>query len=293
MKIYDAKLLFGDKIKYAGDGKNVRFACPCPAHSNREQINASFNFVTGEYICFGKCDTKFAKGKISELIVWLRDVCGIDAKISMIDSSEIEQFIEKQDDSWREQLSLPLAYNSEYLKKRGIEPETIDYFDLRHSTDDSMIVYPIRDFKDKIVGTNARYTKRKNQRYQVFGNKVPLANMDLISKNSNCSELFLTEGMFGVFNLYQLGYCAMAFLGSSGKLPLEIVTRYDKIYLCVDNDEAGYNKAISVFLKNPSVIVMKPYAYDEINEEIFDRFLNDKQYQAISVNGIKKLWSKE
>lgn len=292
--IYDPRTLFGNEIRFASDGKNARFCCPCPKHNDRSQVNASFNMYTGEFYAYGMCGAPtFYKNQINKLVNWLREDCGLDVKVSMIEASEIDNLYEKPDDSWRERLlSLPRAYNSKYLNGRGVSIDIVEKFDLRHDINDEMIVYPIANENKKIVGANVRYTKRRHQRYQIFGEKLPLAGLDVINDNFNCDKLFITEGMFGQFNLTSFGYCSMSLLGSQGDIPLDIITKFDRVYACLDNDDGGYKLANKLLKKNPSIVFLKPSEYDEISKEQFEENLLDFTKQAISFNGINRLWNK-
>lgn len=284
--IYDPYSLFlTNEIRISEEGEAL-LSCPHPIHSHKG-TNAAFNLNTGKYICFGKCG--FKASNIIDLVNWLVNECGlVDAKIRKADASYINHVMidEKISNIAKEYEFLPYAFDDPYLIKRGVTNDTVEYFQLRHS--DNLICAPnyARNGKD-LIGVNIRYTKTSGgglrYRYIKANNQEKRAAFYPMHKlkDYNTEEtLYITEGMFGVFNLYQHKKQAIALLGSGGLKDLNLLHGFEKIVICVDNDMAGKKFWDKFYTLNKKgyyfpIYLARPAEYDEVDKMQFEKLTNE------------------
>lgn len=233
------------------------FRARCPMH---QDTNPSFslNVETGLWICFSGCGTgNFIRlvevvlnASPQEAYDWVRSngrgssVEQISRQLgTMLGQSPIlnpEQFL---DDSWYDRYNLlsgkvmPL-----WFLNRGFTWKTINDWDIRYDPVFDAVLIPVF-WEDELVGTIARNNSKWLPKYQ---NSPGLPRSEIlfgeISKASN--EIIICEGVLDALWLWQLGYNAVALLGTFlADKQVDILRRYrfGEIILCLDNDEAGYS----------------------------------------------------
>lgn len=274
-RIIDPYILFSG-INFSIKGHEVMLSCPCPSHVSRDQYNAKFNMLTGEYISFGLCKKTFGRGGVHLLSKWLREECGVESRVVYANDSFLKREVkdeEKRD--WRELLSLPLGIDNEYLLSRGVSNDVIEKMGIR--ADENMVVFPNTDIRGNIVGVNSRYTgKGRKIRYIYEGERTPLFRMGDIMQYDTEKPLVIVEGVFGALNGLKYGYQTAALLGTGGLKDTSILQRFDKVLFGLDRDEAGLLMAEKL-VKDKSIVtwLAKPCEYDEIDESGWEEALTE------------------
>lgn len=204
-----------------------------------------------------------------------------------------------------------------YLKKRGIDEKTIRKFGIGYETSRSNIVeylinlgytkeellesmvfrekngniysiffsrimYPIFDYKNRVVAFGGRITQKGEPKYLnspesiIFKKKEQLYGLNFVKKY-NAKRIILVEGYMDVIRLNQNGIVgAVASLGTSlTKEQSEIIKKQNKkVYICYDSDKAGRIATIRAIeiLENVGV---KPYIIRLDDYKDPDEFFNN------------------
>lgn len=124
-----------------------------------------------------------------------------------------------------------------YLKNRGFTEKTIKYFQIGESKD-GMIMFPYIK-NGKVVNAKYRSIYDKKQMRMEKGAEPCLFNHDNAGE-----ELIITEGEFDTMALFQYGYKSVSVTnGAEGFQWVEAewdwLEKFQKIYICYDNDYAG------------------------------------------------------
>lgn len=178
-----------------------------------------------------------------------REVAGIVVQEGSLSLSQV-QSLDTDDDplvdeAWLETLPPPTPEIMVWLIQRGLTDATIQAWELRWQPFAKRLVIPIRDFKGRLVGLAGRamvegqQPKFKNS--QGFKKTHYLYGEHLIPQRG-LDRGYVVEGFFDVMYLRQLGYPAVALMGSSmGELQRLKLTRFMREAVYVpDGDEPGY-----------------------------------------------------
>lgn len=217
----------------------------CPFHKETE---ASFfiNLKKKVYHCFS-CD---AKGTIEELIIHqrkvgffkarelLREWGGVDKEIQVTENTTVESDLELyQKNGWEE-----------YLKGRGFDTKKARKYGIRYYLDEHAIVFPIRDNNFKLVGFKFRKIEEKKFWYSKGINKNNYLYGEVYLKNNK--EVILVEGELDAIKINQFGNNAVALLGRElSEKHEELLIKYDKVILCLDNDRVGRQSTKKILIK--------------------------------------------
>jgi len=141
-----------------------------------------------------------------------------------------------------------------YLKERGLNKETVDYFGLGHCSRGLMkgrIAIPIHNEHGELVAYAGRWPgdpPEDIEKYLLppnFRKSLVVFNLHRIGESASDHELILVEGFFSVFQLWQAGFPnAVALMGSfqsewQRELLVATLGSDGKVILLLDNDEAG------------------------------------------------------
>jgi hypothetical protein len=141
-----------------------------------------------------------------------------------------KEFLKSGDGSWRWMLSLPIATDNWYLKKRGVSNELIDAADIHGN--DNMIVFPFT----VNGGCQTRFTKSKKYRFWGSADKWWPFQLDFAR---NKDKVFITEGVFGALRGLDAGYLTVASLGSGSFHHVARACNAKPAYAMADDDPAG------------------------------------------------------
>jgi len=135
-----------------------------------------------------------------------------------------------------------------YLRLRGLDEETARYFGVGYYEGGGFlrgrVVIPIHNEHGQLVAYSGRSTDGGKPKYRLpagFHKSQVLYNLHRVL-GAHGRTLILVEGFFDAFRIHQAGHPAVAALmGSrlSGGQANLIVTRFDRVVLMLDGDEAG------------------------------------------------------
>lgn len=166
----------------------------------------------------------------------------------------------------KSQIAKPTDAVKKYLEGRGITLATLKAFKIASTSDGLSIAFPYIDEGEnkelqmiKYLGLERDERGKKKVRCSKETKKV-LFGKHLITADDN--HLYITEGEIDAMTLRQLGYCAVSVPfgakheGEDGTDPNEewiendwdMLSCFERIYLCFDNDEEG-RKARQSILK--------------------------------------------
>lgn len=173
-----------------------------------------------------------------------------------------------------EAMQLPLAYDNDYLFSRKVTNEQIEKFEIRG--DSQKIVFPRYNIENLFCGITIRFQQKNNGlRYLDLGDKnIPFG---LNHIDYNVGDIAIVEGAFGVLRLDSFRQQAIGILGSS-KYTFSDLSWFEKVYIGVDDDEAGTHHLYKIKTKLPQAFVMTPDEYDELDK---NKFLKYKEEASI------------
>lgn len=221
--------------------------CLCPFH-NDHRASASFNMESGLFYCFA-CGTGGTEEKIAR-------ITGGSIVRVPASSGSLQQRSKRDRQEWEWALSAPSAVHNEYLKNRGILPETILNFGIRDVGFGVGVIF--HDRERVAVGCQIR-REFGEPRYLTLGRRPPvwpLANLE--------PGVFVVEGIFGVFKAWQAGYKAVATMSASVTDEICNFLLPYKPVVVFDNDAAGYKGAAKLVMKSGARVVLPGRAADEI-----------------------------
>jgi DNA primase len=141
-----------------------------------------------------------------------------------------------------------------YLKERGVDKETVEYFGLGYCSRGLMkgrIAIPIHNEKGELVAYAGRWPgdpPEDTEKYLLppnFRKSLAVFNLHRAGESAKETVLILVEGYFGVFRLWQAGFPnVVALMGSylserQRELLVATLGPDGRVILLLDNDEAG------------------------------------------------------
>lgn len=164
-----------------------------------------------------------------------------------------------------------------YYAKRHITESTVDYYDLGFDSKNQCILFPLRDSNGNCVCFGSRSINQKEYRYPL-GVEKPLYGvfeLPIIYRN-----IWVVEGPFNLWSLYQYGKSGVAMLGTGTQLQYDEMLKLNcqDFVLALDGDSAGRNGTLKLgkFLsKNfKSVYVALVPNGQDINDMTEEQFRN-------------------
>ena len=233
------------------------FLCLCPFHNNRSTPSFAISHNKGLYVCYNpSCN---AAGTILDLVKSLsqrndfealrfigtmkkESEVGFDDELANL-LEEKPDFVEFSKDTL-DKLSEDRLNNVEacnYFLSRGINHESMDYFDLGYSEKQRMVTVPVHSPDGIPVGIVGRSIEGKS-----FKNSSNLPRnktmFNLHRAKRAGGTIIVTESSFDAIRVHQAGFPgAVATLGGSlSEDNLENLNKYSsKIIIMTDSDEAG------------------------------------------------------
>jgi twinkle protein len=192
----------------------------------------------------------FATGESGDLVdLWAAVRCGGNLSLALEEAkaylgvrSERTAYHHEYSKPAKPRARRPQGQAEQYLESRGLHKSTIEAY--RVAADHDSIYFPfLRDgelvmCKWRSMTDKATAPTSKNQEPSLFGwQAIP----------ETAREIYITEGEFDAMAMYQMGYPAVSvpFGGGTGAKHSWIenefnhLERFEKIYLCMDTDEAG------------------------------------------------------
>jgi len=270
----------------------------CPFHKNLHSPAFYINMKTGLWQCFNPSCGK--KGNFRHLY---KQVTGKPfGKDVRLDHVSLQNHIDRQlnyEEGEKEQLNISdieIDYASEddllkllTLHERGLEYETLQYFDVGYSTAKDRVVIPVRDAQYKVVGFIGRAVRSDQEpRYlynKGFKRADYLFNIQNAKKYNSC---IIAEGSVDAMFIHQAGFPnVVATLGSKiSEYQYKLMRRYfDSIIIFSDNDEAGEHMKHDILsacsgkeLYTVELPADKKDAGDMTHEEIINTLTNKQSH---------------
>lgn len=213
----------------------------CPYHDDAHP-SAEFNVQTGLFYCFS-CGAKASARALAEKLGG-----------SVVEVEEDMVVRHSPEEEWKKLLTLPSATDHPYLRRRGVTDEQVVRHGIRGTR--TTIVFPLRDFRtDKVTGVQVRNLAVK-PKYKIHGVRPPV--LVLGDHPPSGSEVFVTEGVFGILAAERAGYTAVSTIGCNGTRDTAEVLSMWRPVICFDDDFPGYVGAGKLLLRIGHVWVMLP-----------------------------------
>ncbi len=246
--------------------KNGSYSGICPIH--RGDNSTAFHFDTNKKIFH--CWTKCGGGNILDFIAKFKKVDIYQAAVIGIDIIGDNSFLNNSLN-----FKLSLDYGHAYLKKRNISIDTAKFFDAgfcNYGFLKERIAIPIYDNANNLVAYAGRSIDDSEPKYlfpKNFQKSNYLYNFNKIANSlKHNGKIFIVEGFFDVFRLYQFGLSALALMGTAlSENQLKQLKMLNAYYiLMLDGDEAG---------KSATKIISNSFQDANLNFSVVN--LNDKK----------------
>lgn len=253
------------------------YRCCCPIHGGDNPTAFVWNYVNGLWYCHTGCSTggsifdyvihKYGlpEGQFSRAVQLAAELLGVDIQgLEIIDRRdyqlrEIREWINYVSSKSKPQTIREYDINllgDLYVvnKYRNFTKETIEHFEGCYSQSHNRIVVPIRNEDNKLIGVTMRRLDNAEKAKWIHAPKH--ADMGSVLYNLvNCKDynkVYLVEGPFDVWNLYQLGVeNVVASLGSNITAKQEdlILKYFSDVCIAYDNDLPGIKATKKVIKK--------------------------------------------
>ena len=224
----------------------------CPFHSNHNERKPSFGIRKSDGMCH--CFTCGFAGTISQMISkilnvedevgekWLLDNFydnifetrdDLELNLSRLNEIKKNNFITEDElDKYR--------YYHNYMWKRKLTKEIVNYFDVGYDKDTKCITFPVND-----INGNCLFIARRSVNTKMFllpkNINKPVYGLDKVIKNNN-SEVIICESIFNALTCYIYGNIpGVALFGTGSNYQYEILKKCNirHFILGFDGDEAG------------------------------------------------------
>lgn len=238
-------------IKIQNEGMN-EVNIFCPFHKNMNSPAFYINLKTGLWQCFNpSCGEKGNFRKLYKKITGKS--LGRDIKLDHTSlSNELERSLKYgiEEKKYLDISDIEIDYNSKDVEKlktfidRGLELQTLKYFEVGFSDKKNRIVIPVRDSQYNAVGFIGRAVlDEQDPRYlynQGFKRADVLFNIQNAKHHDSC---IIVEGSVDAMFIHQAGFPnVVATLGSKvSAYQFTLLKKYfDEIIIFSDNDDAGH-----------------------------------------------------
>lgn len=235
---------------------NGQIRMECPFRDNHKDGSGLMSFFISPDINAYHCFSCKSKGNLVKLLTSKFGVGYFDA-VGMVRLTDYTP--EKKE------FDLDLIWDiksapDEFLR-RGYSHETLKHFRVGMTDDGEIIIPYYKDFNKplEMVGYQKRtYGSTRRVKNSIGFEKVNyLYNLDL-----SYSYVVVVEGQSDAWRLYQHGYNVSALMGSDmSTWQAEQLSKFDRVYLALDNDEAGRRgtEICHFMLKNHTDVKLVPY----------------------------------
>lgn len=191
-------------------------------------------------------------------------------KVNYFEAASMVNFVEYKKEAKEFDLDVMWDMNKipHEFRKRGFSKETLKYFKVGTADNGDIIIPYYRNFSDynSLVGYQRRiYGKDRI----VINSKGFQKNSYLYNLDTSFDYVIIVEGQSDVWRVYQHGYNACALMGSSiSDWQVEKLSTFKKVYLALDNDEAGRRGTELCYakLKNHTEVLLIPYTTKDPGE---------------------------
>jgi len=243
------------------------FLCYCPFHSNRHTPSFSVSRQKGAFICFNPACGE--AGTLQELVKRVMNKTEFEAMryISAKETEALENFDELLAEAMNEKpvfeefnkdvldklssARLNSKEACEYFISRGINHESMDYFELGYSSNMGMVTVPVHSPDGIPIGIVGRSIEGKSFKNSTnLPKSKTLFNIHRAKKIG--SHIIVVESSFDAIRVHQAGFPnVVATLG--GFLSTEqhnlLNRHFNKITIMTDSDQAGRELGKSIVNK--------------------------------------------
>lgn len=290
---------------------------PCPIHKGTNQYQFHVSLTKNNFNCFGDCHgggnvldfvSKMEKVDLRAAALKIQEWFNLKSerpknKDSKDNRAELTKE-KKEKPNEPEKINPPLKFSLQnldldhhYLKDRGLNQETIEYFGVGFCTKGLMkdrIAIPVHNENGELVAYIGRWIGNGDPsegegKYKIppnFHKSLVVFNLHRTKDLAKEKGLILVEGFFGCMRVWQAGFKnAVALIGSSlseeqEKLVINAIGLQGKIVLMFDGDKAGQE--------------CKDDVLDRLITKVFVKVINlpeGSQPDKLSNEEIKKLLS--
>ena len=233
----------------------VRMECPFREHHTDGSGRMSF-FATPKinaYHCFS-CG---AKGNLVKLMTSRFGVNYFEA----VEMVQFEDYTRKETPEFDLDLIWDFNKSPKEFIGRGYSKETLKHFRVGMTEAGEIVIPYYADFTHptELLGYQKRWYNpdRRVLNSKGFNKKEYLYNLDL-----SFAYVVVVEGQSDVWRLYQHGYNAVALMGADiSSWQVEQLSKFDRVYLALDNDEAG-RRGVEIcnrLLRSHTKVFLVPY----------------------------------
>jgi DNA primase len=257
----------GIKVHHASQ---TDYFCYCPFHSNTHTPSFAISKNTGAYICYNpSCD---ARGGLEDLIIQKGSMGQFEAMrfLRLLQKNRPDTFDKDLEDLFEDkpefvEFSQDILNNlnndlnksdigKQYFMSRGIDNESIDYFQLGYSEKQRMVTVPLHSPSGLPVGIIGRSIEGKSfKNSDNLPRSLTMFNIHRAKKIS--PTIIVCESSFDAIRIHQAGYPnVVATLGGGiSKHNVQNLNKYSSsIIIATDADEAGRKLGMDIVGKLPN-----------------------------------------
>ena len=261
----------GVKVHHASQ---TDYFCYCPFHNNTHTPSFAISKGTGAYICYNpSCD---ARGGLEDLIIQKGSMGQFEAMrfLRLLQKNRPDTFDQDLEDLFEDkpefiEFSQDILNNlyddlkksdigKEYFLSRGINDESIDYFQLGYSEKQRMVTVPLHSPSGLPVGIIGRSIEGKSfKNSDNLPRSLTMFNLHRAKKIS--PTIIVCESSFDAIRIHQAGYPnVVATLGGGiSKHNVQNLNKYSSsIIIATDADEAGRKLGMDIVGKLPNKNVL-------------------------------------
>ncbi len=276
-----------------GTSKNIMVSCPYHKGGQENKPSCGIRIYSDERGSAGMVNC-FTCHKTTDLATMVKDLLGdkynedeVEARFGLQTALARETVIKEQENRFVK-FKIPtkanvvdsdILYNYRYyhtyLANRHISQKTAEVYDIGYDKINDHITFPIRDINRNCLGIGRRSIKEKQYYYPEDFIKPLYGVYEL---PMFVRHLWVTEGPFNVWSLYEYGKTGVGLLGTGTQLQMQqlLTIKCNDYVLALDGDDAGHRgiKKIGSFLYNHNkkvYVACVPINHDinDITEAIF------------------------
>lgn len=235
---------------------NGQIRMECPFRENHKDGSGNMSFFASPDINAYHCFSCHAKGNLVSLLTTKFRVNYFEA-VGMVRLTDYKP--EKKE--FDLDLIWDMSVSPKEFLRRGYTCETLRHFKVGMTDDGKILIPYYTDFNKtvELVGYQTRVYEpdRRVKNSKGFEKMNYIYNLDY-----SYSYVVIVEGQSDVWRLYQHGYNVSALMGSDmSKVQAEKLSKFDRVYLALDNDEAGRRgtEICYYMLKNHTDVRLVPY----------------------------------
>lgn len=307
----DIKEVLKDKgITFVDKGEWIHMRCLFPDHNDSDP-SMSINTEHYAFNCFG-CGRQGTWAEMCEELGWDIGSKGDSVLVGVTPNTiweESKQKMKGKDLKNEKVFHLPEGFRLisdwdrcyKYLKQRNIE-SAISIFNIgRTSETDSeygenyknRVIIPVHNSEGKYIWPEGRliFKSKKKKYFRPFNVKKHEYLFNYHRSKKQFDWVIVVEGIIDAVNLWLWGYPAVCTFGAGmGMTQLELLMKFQAIYLCYDNDNAGISALIGDEKKTGikdlvlgtgvdvyRILMPRRLDVNDIEKKYFDRLLDKAQ----------------